>query len=119
VTTSEVSVSMSVEDASAIDAITADLKPFAAVSVEPRRAIICIVGEGLRHQPGVAARIFSTISDINVLLISQGASNINLTFVVEEERAVEAVRRLHAAFFEEEEVAHALEPATATRRVSR
>lgn len=101
VTTSEVSVSMSVDDASALEAITADLKPFAAVHVEPRRAIICIVGEGLRWTPGVAARVFSTIDDINVLLISQGASNINLTFVVEQERAVETVRRLHAAFFEE------------------
>jgi aspartate kinase len=102
VTTSEVSVSMSVEDASAMDAIIADLKPFAAVSVEPRRAIVCVVGEGLRWTPGVAGEVFSTISDINVLLISQGASNVNLTFVVEEERAVETVRRLHAAFFEEE-----------------
>jgi aspartate kinase len=78
------------------------------VRVEPRRAIICIVGEGLRWTPGVAGRVFSTISDINVLLISQGASNINLTFVVEEERAVEAVRRLHAAFFEEGETAPAV-----------
>ncbi|MDQ3906876.1 MAG: aspartate kinase, partial [Acidobacteriota bacterium] len=103
VTTSEVSVSMSVEDASAIEQIIADLRPIAAVHVEPRRAIICVVGEGLRWTPGVAGRIFSTISDINVLLISQGASNINLTFVVEEERAAEAVRRLHAAFFEEED----------------
>jgi aspartate kinase len=102
VTTSEVSVSMSVEDTSAMDEIIADLKPIAAVRVEPRRAIICIVGEGLRWTPGVAGQVFSTISDINVLLISQGASNINLTFVVEEDRAVEAVRRLHAAFFEEE-----------------
>jgi aspartate kinase len=103
VTTSEVSVSMSVEDTTAIDGIIADLKPIAAVRVEPRRAIICIVGEGLRWTPGVAGRVFSTICDINVLLISQGASNINLTFVVEEDRVVEAVRRLHAAFFEEEE----------------
>ena len=109
VTTSEVSVSMSVEDTSAIEAIIADLKPFAAVSVETNRAIICIVGEGLRHKSGVAARVFSTISDINVLLISQGASNINLTFVVEADRAVEAVRRLHAAFFEAEEPAPANE----------
>jgi aspartate kinase len=101
VTTSEVSVSMSVEDTSAMEEIIADLKPIAAVRVEPRRAIICIVGEGLRWTPGVAGRVFSTISDINVLLISQGASNINLTFVVEEDRAVEAVKRLHAAFFEE------------------
>lgn len=113
VTTSEVSVSMSVEDTSAMDEIIADLKPIAAVRVEPRRAIICIVGEGLRWTPGVAGRIFSTINDINVLLISQGASNINLTFVVEEERAVEAVRRLHAAFFEDDDDAR--EPATATR----
>jgi aspartate kinase len=101
VTTSEVSVSMSVDDASMLEEITADLKPFAAVHVEPKRAIICIVGEGLRSTPGVAARVFSTINDINVLLISQGASNINLTFVVEEDRAIETVRRLHAAFFEE------------------
>jgi aspartate kinase len=111
VTTSEVSVSLSVEDTSAMDEIVADLKPIAAVRVEPRRAIICIIGEGLRWTPGIAGRVFSTINDINVLLISQGASNINLTFVVEEERAVEAVRRLHAAFFEDD----ADEPATATR----
>ncbi|HEX8161250.1 MAG TPA: lysine-sensitive aspartokinase 3 [Pyrinomonadaceae bacterium] len=117
VTTSEVSVSMSVEDTGAMEEIIADLKPIAAVRVEPRRAIICIVGEGLRWTPGVAGRVFSTISDINVLLISQGASNINLTFVVEEERAVEAVRRLHAAFFEEE--GDAAEPATASRVAKR
>jgi aspartate kinase len=100
VTTSEVSVSLSLEDASALDAITEDLKHIAAVKVEPDRAIVCIVGEGLRSTPGIAGRVFSTIKDINVLLISQGASNINLTFVVEERHADEAVRRLHAAFFE-------------------
>ena len=100
ITTSEVSVSLTVDDASALAAITDELKPFAAVHVEPRRAIICVVGEGLRHTPGIAGRIFATVRDINVLLISQGASNVNLTFVVEEERAAEAVRRLHAAFFE-------------------
>ncbi|MDT7602983.1 MAG: aspartate kinase [Acidobacteriota bacterium] len=119
VTTSEVSVSMSVDDASALEEIINDLKPFAAVHVEPKRAIICIVGEGLRWTPGVAARVFSTINDINVLLISQGASNINLTFVVEEDRAVEAVRRLHAAFFEDEEMARAIKPTTEARGVSR
>jgi aspartate kinase len=122
VTTSEVSVSMSVEDTSSMEEIIADLKPIAAVRVEPQRAIICIVGEGLRWTPGIAARVFSTICDINVLLISQGASNINLTFVVEEERAVEAVRRLHAAFFEEDDAPqsdHSTEMTTEARGVSR
>ena len=100
VTTSEVSVSLSLEDTSSLDAIIADLELIGAVKVESDRAIVCIVGEGLRSTPGIAARVFSTIKDINVLLISQGASSINLTFVVEERHAADAVRRLHEAFFE-------------------
>lgn len=100
VTTSEVSVSLSLENPASLDAIIEDLKHIAAVKVEPERAIVCIVGEGLRSTPGIAGRVFSTIKDINVLLISQGASNINLTFVVEECHVAEAVRRLHTAFFE-------------------
>lgn len=100
VTTSEVSVSLSLDDTRALHAIVEELETFGAVSVEGGQAIVCIVGEGLRSTPGIAARIFSTISDINVSLISQGASRINLTFAVEEARAAEAVRRLHQEFFE-------------------
>ncbi len=100
VTTSEVSVSLSLDDTSALAAIVEALEAFGTVSVEGGRAIVCIVGEGLRSTPGIAARIFSTISDINVSLISQGASRINLTFAVEEARAAETVRRLHQEFFE-------------------
>jgi aspartate kinase len=100
VTTSEVSVSLSLDDTSALPAIVEDLEKLGSVTVEEKRAILCIVGEGLRSTPGIAARIFSTISDINVSLISQGASRINLTFAVEEARAREAVIRLHREFFE-------------------
>ena len=100
VTTSEVSVSLSLDDTSALPSIVEDLEKLGSVSVEEKRAILCIVGEGLRSTPGIAARIFSTISDINVSLISQGASRINLTFAVEETRAREAVTRLHREFFE-------------------
>jgi aspartate kinase len=100
VTTSEVSVSLSIEDTSALDAIIEDLERIGAVKVESGRAVICIVGEGLRNTPGIAARVFSTIRDINILLISQGASSINLTFIIEENRVREAVTRLHAAFFD-------------------
>ena len=103
VTTSEVSVSLSLDDATALPAILDDLNSLGTVGVEPGRAIICVVGEGLRGTPGIAARVFSTISDINVTLISQGASSINFTFAIEEERAHEAVRRLHREFFETEE----------------
>jgi aspartate kinase len=100
VTTSEVSVSLSLEETGALEEIIAELEKISAAKVETNRAIVCIVGEGLRATPGIAARVFSTIKDINVLLVSQGASSVNLTFVVEEQHVEEVVRRLHAAFFE-------------------
>ena len=102
VTTSEVSVSLTLENAPALPQIVSELRALGDVTVEPRQAIVCVVGEGLYTTPGIAARIFATVSDINVSLISQGASRANLTFVVEEALAPEAVRRLHAAFFERE-----------------
>ena len=100
VTTSEVSVSLSLDDATSLPLIVEELEKLGTVRVEKNRAIICVVGEGLRGTPGIAALVFSTISDINVTLISQGASSINFTFAVEEDRVKEAVNRLHAAFFE-------------------
>jgi aspartate kinase len=99
VTTSEVSVSLSLDDDSGLADIITELNDLGAVEVEPRRAIICVVGEGLRGTPGIAARIFGSLTDINISLISQGASSVNLTFAVEEEHLHEAVARLHAAFF--------------------
>jgi aspartate kinase len=64
------------------------------------KAIICAIGESLRSTGGVANRIFRALGDINVLMISQGASEINMSLVIEEEDIDEAVRRLHAEFFE-------------------
>src|SRR5207244_887143 len=58
VTTSEVSVSLTVEDAGSLPAIVAELQPLGTVAVESGRAIVCIVGEGLRTTPGIAARMF-------------------------------------------------------------
>jgi aspartate kinase len=100
VTTSEVSVSLSLDDATSLAMIVSELEKLGTVRIEKGRAIICVVGEGLRGTPGIAARVFSTISDINVTLISQGASSINFTFAIEEERVTEAVSRLHEALFE-------------------
>jgi aspartate kinase len=102
VTTSEVSVSLSLDDTTGLAAIIAELKELGAVQVERQRAIICVVGEGLRGTPGIASRIFNCLTDINISLISQGASSINLTFIIEEANLHEAVSRLHAAFFENE-----------------
>lgn len=111
VTTSEVSVSLTVDDPAALPQVLAELEPLGSVTVEADRAIVCVVGEGLRTAPGVAARVFATIADINVSLISQGASRLNLTFVVDNARVGEVVQRLHEALFEREPAD--VDPATA------
>jgi aspartate kinase len=100
VTTSEVSLSLTVEENAELPAVVRELETLGQVRVERRKAIICVVGEGLRTTPGIAARVFETIRDINVSLISQGASRVNITFVVDEDQAREAVARLHGALLE-------------------
>ena len=99
VSTSEVSVSLTVDSNEAIPAIAADLDKLAYVKYEGRKAIVCLVGENIRGTSGIAAKVFTAISDINVRMISQGASEINITFVIDEDDVPDAVRRLHNTFF--------------------
>ena len=102
VTTSEVSVSLSIDDAGALPELIPDLQQLGTVEVEEGRTIVSIVGDGLRHTPGIAARLFSAISDINVSMISFGSSSVNLTFMVDEANARETIERLHRVCFEDE-----------------
>ena len=99
VSTSEVSVSLTVDSNNQLPAIAADLSKLADVKYEGKKALICMVGEDIRGQNGIAAQVFAAIRHINVRMISQGASEINMSFMIEEEDADEAVRSLHAAFF--------------------
>jgi aspartate kinase len=99
VSTSEVSVSLTVDSNEAIPALAADLAKLADVKYEGRKAIVCVVGENLRETPGIAARVFGELSDVKIRMISQGASEINLTFVIEEEEVPQVIRRLHKVFF--------------------
>jgi aspartate kinase len=101
VSTSEVSVSVTAETNESIPALAADLAKLADVKYEGRKAIVCLVGENLRDRPGIAAKVFGILEDVKIRMISQGASEINLTFVIEEDDAAEVVRRLHHAFFAE------------------
>ena len=101
VSTSEVSVSLTVDSNEAIPQIAADLEDLGQVKYSGRQAIVCMVGEGIRERSGVAAQVFDAVRDINVRMISQGASEINLTFVIDETRVPEVVQRLHQRFFSE------------------
>jgi aspartate kinase len=99
VSTSEVSVSLTVDSNQAIPALAADLAKLADVKYEGRKAIVCLVGENLRDTPGIAGLVFRELADTKIRMISQGASEINLTFVIEEDEVPAVIQRLHKTFF--------------------
>jgi aspartate kinase len=99
VSTSEVSISVTVDSKEALPAICAELSQIADVKYESNKALICLVGEDIRGQAGISGQVFSAISHVNVRMISQGASEINMSFMINEEDVEEAVRSLHKKFF--------------------
>lgn len=101
VSTSEVSVSLTVDSNERLPAIAADLSNLADVKYEGHKALVCMVGQNIRGQHGIAAQVFSAIQHVNVRMISQGASEINMSFMIEEEDVEEAVRSLHRHFFQD------------------
>ncbi|HXM78449.1 MAG TPA: lysine-sensitive aspartokinase 3 [Thermoanaerobaculia bacterium] len=115
ISTSEVSVSVTLDDSSRVAEIRRELEQMARVDVVPGRAIVCLVGENLKFTSGIAARIFRAVEDVNVLMISQGASRRNVSFVVAEEDVERAVRHLHREFFGEAAAPGAVSTARAGR----
>lgn len=99
VSTSEVSISVTVDSREALPAISAELSKLADVKFEGNKALVCLVGEDIRGQSGIAGQVFSAVSHINVRMISQGASEINMSFMVNEEDVDGAVCALHKQFF--------------------
>src|SRR4051794_20877580 len=99
VATSEVSVSLTIDNASRMDEIVAELRQFAEVEMESNQVIVCLVGENIRYTPGVARRVFNSLDGINIRMISQGASLLNISFVIAESDLVRAVGALHDEFF--------------------
>lgn len=97
---SEVSVSVTIEDSSRLPDLVHDLERLGTVSVFDKRAIVAVVGVDLRGTRGLSGRLFNAVRDVNIEVISQGASEINVTFVVREEDAPDAVRALHREFFD-------------------
>jgi aspartate kinase len=99
VSTSEVSISMTVDKKARLDAIRKDLEDIANVKVYYNQALISLVGRDMMKSKGVAARAFEALSEFPIRMISQGSSDINLSVVVENDHAVEAVQALHDTFF--------------------
>jgi aspartate kinase len=82
-----------------LPAIAEELKGLAQVRWENHKALVCLVGERVRRQPEVAAQVFRALRGLDLRMICQGASERNISFLVDESKAEDSVRRLHSLFF--------------------
>ncbi len=99
VSTSEVSVSVTIDDERRVEPIVEALGAYGEVDVERGMAIVCAVGDGLQRDACLAGRIIGSLEGLPLRMVSQAASRRNLTVVVREEDAPAAMKRLHADFF--------------------
>ena len=97
--TSEVSVSLTIDNTRSLNAIRTELETFAEVSIEENQAIVCMVGENIRRCDNVSARAFAALDGIRPRMVSQGASQLNLSIVVAAHDLQRAVESLHREFF--------------------
>jgi aspartate kinase len=100
IATSEVSVSLTIDDPEPIPAVKADLARIGEVRILREMAIVSLVGRGFFRHAGLAGRLFHALREINITMISFGASDVNISFVVEECDAERAIHTLHREFFE-------------------
>ncbi len=101
VATSEVTVSVTTDKPARLEAAVAELRGEFEVALQTGRAILCVVGDGIHEQVGVAGQVFGALRDagVNVFMISQGASKSNIACVVDDAEVEKAVRALHGRFF--------------------
>ena len=99
VATSEVSVSVTIDDPSRLDALLVDLRDLGDVSIERNRGIIAIVGAGISDAGGSMGKALVALGDVKIQMMSLSATGINLTVIVDEENVKPAMQRLHNEFF--------------------
>ena len=99
VTTSEVSVSVTVDDRRNLDAIVDALSACGDVAIEPEMALLCAVGDRLRNEPEIGARVIRVLEEVPLRMISQAASRRNITVVLRQADLAHAMHRLHEEFF--------------------
>jgi aspartate kinase len=101
ITTSEVSVSVTVDERQNIEELRARLGDLATVEVIDEQCIVAIVGRELLADSRVAARIFEALRGIRTKMISLGRSGLNLSIVIDDRDSDRAIQQIHAALFEQ------------------
>jgi aspartate kinase len=107
---SEYRIAFTVDSRVDVAALQGQLTAYGSVSVSSGKASLCLVGPGLRGKSGIADRIFSPLAGIRVYMVSFGASDLNLTVLIDESDVVDALRRLHTEFFDSVTLSESFEP---------
>ncbi len=101
ISTSEVNVSLTIDSETGLNRIIEELSLFSEVNVERNMSQISVVGRNLKNIKGVCKRVFGSLGDYQIYMISQGASDVNISFVVGRENLTSVLRILHNEFFNE------------------
>jgi len=100
ISTTEVSVSMTVEDTSNIDLIKSELDSIGKITIESNNGIICLVGNNIWKDSKLISKIFKTLAPAPVKMISLGAADVALSIVLDEDKIDNTIKKFHKAFFE-------------------
>ncbi len=99
ITTSEISVSMTLDNSALLNKkLVHELSQFAEVQIEENLCLVSVIGNNINHTPGLAKKIFDAVADINVRMICLGASKHNFCFLVDEAQGANAIQKLHKVF---------------------
>ena len=94
ITTSEVAISLTIDNTENLTAITKQLSAFSSVDVEQNQTIICIVGDFVANRNGYAALVFGALKEIPIRMISYGGSNNNISVLIDSQNKVKALQAL-------------------------
>jgi aspartate kinase len=99
ITTSEVAVSVTIDETRNLDDILRELNAFGTVEVDTNQTIICVVGDFSANLHGFAARVLDAVKHIPLRMISYGGSNYNISLLIQTDQKTEALRSLHNRLF--------------------
>jgi aspartate kinase len=102
ITTSEVSVSLTIDQVHALPLIIDELKTFGRVDIDTQQSIVCLVGDRIRSYPATLARTFAALEEVPIRMVSYGGSQNNISLLLEQEQADRALRAIHESLFREE-----------------
>jgi aspartate kinase len=98
ITTSEVAVSVTIDDTTNLAQITAELKKYGTVEIDQEQSIICVVGDFIKQDKGVALKVFNCLGETPLRMISYGGSDHNISLLVNTSEKEQALVQLNQLF---------------------